>query len=156
MTTESDSAESECCGGHPQPVSGRSKGMFSTAGLPCQHSGSQQTVKQLHTDGVNRFGNRDHILPFEPVAGFEQASDGSKQMTEIMPHPASGDADDREAYASSVPQMMLQPSASLVGGADFDPEAEVLDHGTTREVGVQVRCGLRLSTYCRDPAVLLH
>lgn len=75
------------------------------------------------------------------AAGFEQASDGSKQMTEIMPHPASGDADDREAYASPVQQMMVQPSANLVGGPDFDPEPEVLDHGATREVGIQVGPG---------------
>ena len=71
-------------------------------------------------------------------AGFEQASDGTKQITEIMPHPASGDADDREAYASPVQQLMPQPTANLVGGPDFDPEPEVLDHGTTREIGVQV------------------
>ena len=80
----------------------------------------------------------------QPV-GFEQTSDGSKQMTEIMPHPASGDADDREAYASPVQQMMVQPSASLVGGPDFDPEPELLDHGATREVGVQVSPGFYLN-----------
>lgn len=82
-------------------------------------------------------------------AGFEQASDGTKQITEIMPHPASGDADDRDAYASPVQHLIPHPSANLVGGPDFDPEPEVLDHGTTREVGIQVGAlpfDLRLST----------
>lgn len=77
-------------------------------------------------------------MPVMCTVGFEQASDGTKQITEIMPHPASGDADDREAYAAPVQQLMPQPSASLVGGPDFDPEPEVLDHGATREIGVQV------------------
>ena len=55
-----------------------------------------------------------------------------------MAHPAPGDADDRDAYVSPVQQLLAQPSASLVGGPDFDPEPEVVDHGATREVGVQV------------------
>lgn len=71
-------------------------------------------------------------------AGFDQVSDGSKQITEIMPHPAAGDADDRDAYASPMHPMMAQPSASLVGGPDFDPEPEVVENGPTREIGVQV------------------
>ena len=71
-------------------------------------------------------------------AGFDQVSDGSKQITEVMPHPAAGDADDRDAYASPMHPMMAQPSASLVGGPDFDPEPEVVEHGPTREIGVQV------------------
>lgn len=73
------------------------------------------------------------------AAGFEQASDATKQVTEIMAHPAAGDADDRDAFVSPVQQLLAQPSASLVGGADFDPEPDVLDHGATREIGVQVR-----------------
>ena len=71
-------------------------------------------------------------------AGFDQASDASKQMTEVMPHPAAGDADDRDAYAAPMQPMLAQPSASLIGGPDFDPEAEVVDNGSTREIGVQV------------------
>ena len=74
-------------------------------------------------------------------AGFDQASDGGKQITEIMPHPAAGDADDRDAYAGTAQSMqpaMAQPSASLIGGPEFDPEPDVNDHGATREIGVQV------------------
>ena len=74
-------------------------------------------------------------------AGFDQASDGGKQITEIMPHPAAGDADDRDAYAGTVQSMqpaMAQPSASLIGGPEFDAEPDVTDHGATREIGVQV------------------
>ena len=63
-------------------------------------------------------------------------------MTEIMPHPAAGDADDRDAYASAVQQLIPQPSASLVGGPDFDPQPEVLDHGSKREIGVQVQTSM--------------
>ena len=92
------------------------------------------------------------------LSGFEQASDGTKQITEIMPHPASGDADDREAYASPVQQLM--PSVTLVGGPDFDPEAEVLDHGSTREIGVQVGHALHLNigfpVYDSLPLALYH
>ena len=73
-----------------------------------------------------------------PFAGFDQASDTSKQMTDVMPHPAAGDADDRDAYAAPMQPMLVQPSASLIGGPDFDPEAEVVDNGSTREIGVQV------------------
>ena len=90
------------------------------------------------------------------TVGFEQASDGTKQITEIMPHPASGDADDREAYAAPVQQLMPQPSANLVGGPDFDPEPEVLDHGATREIGVQVRRALPVSVSFRSLAVAMQ
>ena len=75
------------------------------------------------------------------AAGFDQASDGGKQVTEIMPHPAAGDADDRDTYAGPVQSMhaaMSQPSASLIGGPEFDAEADVTDQGATREIGVQV------------------
>ena len=75
---------------------------------------------------------------FSRVAGLDQGLDGSKQITEIMPHPALGDADDRGAYASSEQLLMAQPTASLIGGAEFDPEPEVTEGGATREVGVQV------------------
>jgi len=79
-----------------------------------------------------------HFYFTPPFAGFDQASDASKQMTDVMPHPAAGDADDRDAYAAPMQPMLAQPSVSLIGGPDFDPEAEVVDNGATREIGVQV------------------
>ena len=71
-------------------------------------------------------------------AGFEQPSDVGKQVTEVIPHPATGDADDREAYASAALPMDAAPSTIVVSGPEYDAEPEVIDSGATRDVGVQV------------------
>lgn len=72
-------------------------------------------------------------------AGFEQPADVSKQMTDLIPHPTAGDTDDREAYTSAVQPADTAPSAILVGGPEYDAEPDVVDSGTTRDVGVQVQ-----------------
>lgn len=65
-----------------------------------------------------------------------------------MPHPASGDADDRDQYASPAQTVVAQLSASHIGGPDFDPEPEVVDHGATREIGVQVSLQFHRCSSC--------
>lgn len=59
-------------------------------------------------------------------------------MTEVIPHPAAGDPDDREMYVAAGQPIDATPSAVLVGGPDYDAEPDVISCGATREVGVQV------------------
>ncbi|KAL0033600.1 hypothetical protein WJX79_006920 [Trebouxia sp. C0005] len=58
------------------------------------------------TPGFGASLSASTLRQMRQLTGFDQASDASKQMTEVMPHPAA--------------------------------EAEVVDNGSTREIGVQV------------------
>lgn len=80
-------------------------------------------------------------------AGFEQPADVGKQVTEVIPHPAAGDADDREAYISAALPMDAAPSTTLVSGPEYDAEPDVTDSGATRDVGVQVSSPHKLDDY---------
>lgn len=75
-------------------------------------------------------------------AGFEQPADVSKQVTELIPHPTPGDADDRDPYGGAAASVLqpaeTAPSSLLVGGPEYDAEPDVVESGATRDVGVQV------------------